>query len=738
MIGLALALQIVAVTGVTERVDTSTYTSPILKRFVMDAAALNHRVPPALGKYTARLESEISIGNQNGAGLEISVGIEQVASELSWNRRGEFEQHVVGYRQQALGIQFASLGFFRNAWAIPSLYGNRLALLFGRDTSRSRTGGGSSDRRTTYAVHPLSDDREKYYRYAGGDTIQELKVGDRTIRIVRVEVVPRGVLPPRSVVFSGEMDLDAERSHIVRLRGAFSETGTETQGPLGGILKATKLEGIAFVELVNSEIEQQFWLPTYQRFEAQATAPIIGDAKAVFRIVSRFRDYEIAGPEAAKIAATDTLQSKPHTLSIATGDTLGRFTDWKENIGAATSATHATDFVDVSPTRRRGEGPPSWSFEGERLTDLIHFNRIEGPFTGAGVTYRGNSANPGFEFRLLGGYAWTEKTVRGRAAFALHRGKWEYALRVGRVLDNTNDFRNAFDSSGTIGAFFGVDRYDYVSRQFALYSVSRELFDADALLGVETGWMRDESTRNSVGWAPVSGNKFLPNRSITPGEYARTQIVFQWHPGTTAEYMRTGWGAQVKYTRGDGTVRFQRLELRANQRFNRGPWTFAGRFDAGTMIGRDFPPQMLFEIGNESGLTGYDYKQFVGTEAALLRGVAMYRLGVLTRPTRITDRIWLPGLSPSLALSVQSAWTAIPGGVPRDVGLAAATKLPPFICTTTNGVTSCDGSTEVTGAPRTSVALGVRIFGGAIGISLARPVDHVAKWRFEVQFGNPF
>jgi hypothetical protein len=261
-----LALQVVAVTGVTQGVDTSTYSSQPVRRFVTEAAAINHRVPPKLGKYTAQLESEISFGNQNGAGTEIAVGIEQVASELTWNRLGEFEQHVVGYRQQSMGIQFASLGFFRNAWAIPSLYGNRLALLFGRDTSRRRVGGGNSDRRTTYAVHPLSDDREKFYRYTGGDTIQELKVGDRTIRIVRIDVVPRGVLPPRTVVFSGEMDLDADRRHIVRLRGAFAESGSESQGALGGLLKATKLEGIAYVELVNSEIEQEFWLPTYQRF----------------------------------------------------------------------------------------------------------------------------------------------------------------------------------------------------------------------------------------------------------------------------------------------------------------------------------------------------------------------------------------------------------------------------------------------------------------------------------------
>ena len=86
-----------------------------------------------------------------------------MASDLAWERTGEFEQHVTGYRSQSLGPQFSSLGFFRNAWAVPSLYGNRLALLFGRDSSsRPRRGRKTgADDATSWAIHPLADDREK-------------------------------------------------------------------------------------------------------------------------------------------------------------------------------------------------------------------------------------------------------------------------------------------------------------------------------------------------------------------------------------------------------------------------------------------------------------------------------------------------------------------------------------------------------------------------------------------------
>ena len=211
--------------------DTATYSSPALRMLVSEAVRVNNHVPAGLGGYTAKLESEIAIGERDGAGHETEESIEQVASSLRWRRTGDFEQHVIGYRSQTLGLQFATIGFFRNAWVVPSLYGNRLALLFGIDTTRRRPGTAgsrpsitdrSADPRTTLeAVHPLSLDRERLYRFSGGDTVEKLKIGDREIRIVRVIVAPRESLPYRTVVFSGEMDLDADRKHVVRMRGSF-------------------------------------------------------------------------------------------------------------------------------------------------------------------------------------------------------------------------------------------------------------------------------------------------------------------------------------------------------------------------------------------------------------------------------------------------------------------------------------------------------------------------------------
>mgnify|MGYP007130731402 CR=1 FL=1 len=49
--------------------------------------------------------------------VPVIVSLEQVASTLTWDRTGAYEQEVTGYRTQAIGTTFASLGLFapRNA-----------------------------------------------------------------------------------------------------------------------------------------------------------------------------------------------------------------------------------------------------------------------------------------------------------------------------------------------------------------------------------------------------------------------------------------------------------------------------------------------------------------------------------------------------------------------------------------------------------------------------------------------
>jgi hypothetical protein len=716
--------------------DTATYSSPALRRLVSEAALLNNRVPAALGRYRARLESEITLGERDGAGHETEESIEQVASELQWSRTGDFEQHVTGYRAQSIGIQFATIGFFRNAWVVPSLYGNRLSLLFGVDTTRRRVGiggsrpsasGGDANPRTPLiAVHPLSVDRESLYRFSGGDTVEHLKVGDRDIRIVRVLVEPKAALPYRIVVFSGELDLDADRRHVVRMRGSFASTSERPPTGLGGLLSTARPTGIAFVELVNSEVNQEFWLPSYQRFEAQAAFPLMGDAKAVFRIVSRFSDYVITPPDSAALASgtpPDTLRPRPHVLSMAASDTLAAFRAWHAEIGAATATTSSEDFIDVAPERWRASGPPQFALQAVRLSDLLRFNRVEGLFTGLGVVTRMRDAAPGVTLRAVGGYAWNERTARARVSAEADRGPWSYALRAGRSLDITNDFRDPLDSGSTLGALVGTDDYDYVDRYGAGASVTRSFAETGLRARLEAGWADDRGVANALSHGPFR-TEYRPNRGVDAGTYVRTAFALLWHEDANAEYLRPGFGAMLGYLRGDGQLDFQRIDLRVSMRRNEGRWTFASRLDAGVVLGSP-PPQQLFELGSTEGLPAYAYKQFAGNQAVMVRTLAMYRLNTLTAPIRLTRMYWLPAPAPALALTVQSGWTGASDAAAR----ASILRL---------GGTAQEPVSTVTGNARATVAGGIRLFGGAIGLSMARAVDRADHWRARLDFGQLF
>lgn len=717
--------------------DTATYSSDAVRTLVSEASRMNSAVPPSLGRYRAAVESEISYGNRTGD-REMSVGLEQVASALTWTRTGAFEQHVIGFRSQSIGPGFSTLGFFTNAWAVPALYGNRLSLLFGSDTSRRsravRNGSSAASRSSSpyVAVHPLSVDRERYYRFSGGDTVQNLLVDGREIRIVRIVVEPKAELPA-GTFFSGEVNLDLGRKHVVRMRGSFLSTRGVASGRFG-LFRLIQLEGIAFVELVNAEVNQQYWLPSYQRFEAHAVAPTLSDSKAVFRIVSRFRNYTIDPPErVAGLSAADTLRSQRHHLTIASTDSMARFGDWREDIGQASAALAATDFDSVAPPKWRPSGRPVVMVQSERMQDLVRFNRVEGVYTGLSVSARMRDAAPGVTARATAGYAWSEATVRGRAGVEWTHGPWTHALRAGRSLDITNDFRNPFDSGSTIGALFGVDNYDYVDRTFAGVATTHRIGRDAWLARLEAGWAHDGGAEVHVDTPPFGGPKFFANRGVDEGAYLRTALTLRWHPTASAEFIRPGIGASLDYVRGDGGLDFQRVELSVNARTNAGRWTFASRIDAGAAFG-DVPPQQLFELGTAPSLPGYEYKEFAGNQAAAVRGIAMYRLNVLTAPIHVVGSLWLPEPSPALAVTVQAGWT----GASNDIARAAILRLGSRYPIDPHSLALQTPASRLTGDARTTVSAGIRFFGGTVGLMMARPIDRSAPWKFQVEFGHLF
>ena len=698
----------------------SVYASASLRELVARVTVQNHAPPAAFRGYRARVETELSLILRDTLGRERVAQTEQLSSSVQWARGGDYDMRVVGYRSQGIGVPYSALTFVQS-WTEPSLFGERLRLGVGfgaaTDSTRER-------RDPIIAVHPFASDREQYYRFTGGDTVAVLRSGGRSIPIVRVLVEPHLQDSTQFAAFEGEIDVDANRQQIVRMRGRFVVLGRSVRRPL--MARLPGVVGVAFCEFVNTEVNGQYWLPAFQRTEVQSSIALLGRSRAVMRVVSQFSGYAIDDTSAVAAVSDDARRIPRHT-TWAPSDSVSRFRDWNEPIGGATSSVSADDFDDLAPDAWRTTGGVLLDMFPTKTANFLRYNRVEGLYTGVEGSIRMRSVVPGLSAGVMAGFAWTERTVKGGAHVSLQRGLWTVGARGERLLGSTNDFGRALESGGGgLGAFFGsIDDADYVDRRVALGSATRVLGSLQrglVTLQLGAGDDRAERTRLERGFGG-GGPPFRPNRGVAEGGYALGTLELELHPNVTGDFVQPGFGATMHYELGRGTLRWDRAELSLAARKYWGPVAIALHADAGVVFGSVIPSQKLFELGGSGSLPGYAYKEFAGDRAALSRGQASYTFPVLRMPRRVWRNLKLPGLAPGLAAGLQSGWTEISssGGRASVAALGGATP----VSSATNGM-------------RTTLGVGVTLFGGNAHVGVARPVDRAAPWKFVAGIGPLF
>ncbi|HXV16838.1 MAG TPA: hypothetical protein VD758_08665, partial [Gemmatimonadaceae bacterium] len=415
----------------------SVYSSQALRDFVAAAAQENHAPPPAFRGYRAHVETEMSLLMRDTLGRERAAQIEQLASGVKWTRGSEYAMHVVGYRAQALGPSISTLSFL-TGWTEPSLYGERILLGAQFIASRRRPGRqNGKDRDSVFAVHPFSSDRDRYYRFSGGDTVTILRTPGRSIPIVRVHVTPHLSDSSRFAAFSGEVDVDATRHQIVRMRGQFVVLG-KRKSDKSLIERIPGVVAVAYSEFINAEIDQKYWLPSSQRTEFQTTIAALGRDRAVMRIVSRFSEYQV--DDTSTLAVSNDSLRIPHRTTWASSDSVGHFNGWESSLGDATTTAKASDFDDIGPDAWKSTGTTRVELTPTNKDNLLRYNRVEGLFTGAEVNVRMRSKFPGFSYGGAIGWAWTERTVKGAVHTSLRRGLNTFSVGFERSLASTNDF----------------------------------------------------------------------------------------------------------------------------------------------------------------------------------------------------------------------------------------------------------------------------------------------------------
>ena len=779
---MTLVLLLVGQLAAATRTADSTYSSPALARFVATAAASNRTPPERLRQYRARVESELSLLLRDTLGRERVAQIEQIAMSAEWERRQRqrYDLRVVGYRSQSVGVPYSALSFARS-WTIPYLYGDRLTLgvemanMSDRDSvarsnsrapPRSVAEDSAAKRRRPpgqrlRAVHPLATDRDRFYRFSGGDTVAQLRAHGRTIPIVRVSVTPSFDSATRASpigAFEGEIDFDATRHQIVRMRGQFVASPSASRRRTSPLARMPGLVAVAFVEFVNAEVDGEFWLPAFQRAEFQAGFSPLGPVRSIFRLVSRFADVRVdtAGVPFASLASTedsagtiasrdtvgaDTATSYRRRLFFAPTDSVSRYDNWLQPIGSATGSVSASDFDDLVPDVWRATGRPRVDFMPTKFDDVFRFNRVEGAYTGAAATVRFRDAAPGFTARLYGGWAWREETARGGATLGLRRDAWTTTARVERQLASTNDFALPLEGSGIGFAALlgGVDNHDYVDRRVATIGIAHTIRSTEtAILAVDVGIGEDRSEVARLQHGLIgAGSAFRFNRGVTEGRYARSMVTLEIHPDVTGVFLQPGMGAIVTYEVARGDLAWERAEVTLSARRSWGRTTLAGRAQGGVLRASTPPPQTLFELGGEGTLPGYAYKEFAGDRAGMGGLLASYAFPVWRRPVRLVRSLVIPGLGPGVAIGVQGGWTEVSSAGAH----AALQRLDPTFDAACDSAepTACPSPiSRATDGIRATVDARVTLFGGLVGVGVARPVDHAAPWRLAFRFGQEF
>jgi hypothetical protein len=704
-----------------------TVLSSGLATLLSDAARVNAQTPQLLKAYRAQIESEMSLIVLDSGGRERTAQLEEIASDVRWRAPDRYDQRVVGYRHQSVGPMFSLMSFF-GGWTIPTLYGNRLQLGV---IPVSATNGPVAVSSGSLAIHPLGPSRDLYYRYDGGDTVVTLVSNGRRIPLVLVHVTPRADAPGDAILFYGEMYLDADWKQIVRMRGRLVEV-RDGKVTIKAGSRLPGLSGASFVELVNVEVNGQYWLPAFQRTEIQARIALFGDFRSILRIVSRFRDYRVNdstwnGPEAPA--------GVRHNLTFASGAAQQRFKDWQNPIGAASSDVYYGQFNDLEPKEWRTiEETRGLRFRPRSVAEVFRFNRIEGVFTGvAGEKELGDSARELVAHGALG-WAWSEQVARGDLDVERRTQRTTTGIRVERALANTNDFQLPFSWGSTLSALFGSrDDFDYLDRKSATAFVSRALgVNGQSVLRFEAGPRRDDAVRQNIsrGLFIATGGGFRPNRGIREGSYFRTAAALELNPDITGLFVDRGIGGRIQYERADGGLRWQRLEVRTAARRELGPFQIYARGDAGTLVGSAVP-QALFEVGSGEGLSAFGYKEFAGNRAALARAVVGYTLPILRAPMHLPSRLIVPGVAPGIAAGIHSAWTEVSNQSAQSALIELGTVTDP----STGNVVPVSRATD---GVRSSAEFLLTFFNGAVAAGIARQIDTHGPWKLTARMGQGF
>lgn len=521
--------------------------------------------------------------DREDTGERVLVKADQIALEVYWRSPGQTHQRIVGRRdekQLPTNIHY----HLDHLTVVQDDFGDRIRLGEGDEVAS--------------VIHPVAPGSASFYDYRVTDSVTvSFPGGQEPVRVYEVQVRPRS---PDAPGFLGSIFLDRDTGAIVRMR--FTFTSSAYVDPYLDYIR---------ISLDNSRWLGKFWLPYRQQVEIRRELPQL-DLPAGSLIRGR---YEIGGYRFDQ-DLPDGLFRGPRVTALP--PSRQKEWDFQQDLYSQLDREGLRPTPELSEVRRTAtemaaerylSGLGRLRFYVPDASHVLRYDRAEGLFLGAGVSYRPSSS---VTLRPTLGYAF----ARERPALSL-----DVEAGDTRLVGFWNELRDLGGLPGssrivnTLAASL-ADR-DYLDPWFAsgvrlarTFSVGERM-----ALTASLGWERQASATDVLAaWDGASD--FRPVLPVEEGDLwaAQASLTRELEGG---HGFRGAADVTLGHFRGEG---FATLRTRLGWRRT---WLSQGvglsaSAHAGATTSRA-PAQELFLLGGRETLPGYDYRSLVGDRFWLLR-----------------------------------------------------------------------------------------------------------------------
>jgi hypothetical protein len=511
------------------------------------------------------------------------VKSDQLVLQVYWKAPDRSKQVILGWRDRAdlpTDIQY---------------HRDHLGIVQNNFSDRIRLGEGEEVRDI---VHPLAVDGPQLYDYALTDSVT-LYLPDRAVRVKKVLVRPKDFSQPRIV---GSLYFDVETADVVIFQFSFTRSA---------YLDDT-LEDITIL-LENGLFDERYWLPYRQEVEIRRRTQWLDlPARGIIRGRWEIEGYQF------NVGLPDAL-FRGSEIVAAPKAVRDSFV-WDEPLHAAiqevAGPVMTVDLEEVREQITETAGAAAMSgLAAARLSvgsisDLLHFNRVEGLAPGIGTVLR--SSGKTTELAVWGSVGIADERVKGRLSLSHRIGGLTLRARAAREIRDLADEPAISPLLNTVLAQeAGNDYGDYTLLNEAVGTVQLD-FGVLGGVGLEVGVQHSETV--AVAATPARGT-FRPNPPLGIGTIGVARLTLERRSPVLA--VRNGVSGAVTIEGGSGEDRrYLRLHGSGHAHVSLGDTRVVVRASGG-WGSADVPPYRTFVLGGRGTLVGEEFRRWGGRHAVL-------------------------------------------------------------------------------------------------------------------------